>query len=56
MVTCRIIAETIERLAPKALSEEWDNTGLQVGDPERPVERVLVSLDLPMRFSMRRYP
>lgn len=46
MVTCRIIAKTIERLAPKALSEEWDNTGLQVGDPERPVERVLVSLDI----------
>lgn len=46
MVTCRMIAKTIERLAPKALSEDWDNTGLQVGDPERSIERVLVSLDI----------
>jgi len=32
-------------LYPPDLAEEWDNVGLQVGDPLRPVERVLVALD-----------
>lgn len=32
-------------LYPPELAEEWDNVGLQVGDPVAPVERVLVALD-----------
>jgi dinuclear metal center YbgI/SA1388 family protein len=32
-------------LFPPDLAEEWDNVGLQVGDPAAPVERVLVALD-----------
>src|SRR5215211_3782517 len=28
------IAEAVERIAPLALAEEWDNCGLQVGDPK----------------------
>ena len=32
-------------LYPPELAEEWDNVGLQVGDPAAPVERVLVALD-----------
>ena len=32
-------------LYPPDLAEEWDNVGLQVGDPTAPVERVLVALD-----------
>ncbi len=36
--------EAVERLAPPALAEEWDNCGLQVGDPAAEVRRVLVAL------------
>ena len=32
-------------LYPPDLAEEWDNVGLQVGDPNAPVSRVLVALD-----------
>jgi len=32
-------------LFPPELAEEWDNVGLQVGDPTAPVQRVLVALD-----------
>lgn len=38
------IAAAVQKLAPGSLAEEWDNCGLQVGDPEAPVERVLVAL------------
>src|SRR5918994_2951804 len=38
------IAEAIERIAPLALAEGWDNCGLQAGDPEADVNRVLVAL------------
>ena len=38
------IAEAVERIAPLSLAEEWDNCGLQVGDPEAEVNRVLVAL------------
>ncbi|MEQ8834418.1 MAG: Nif3-like dinuclear metal center hexameric protein [Miltoncostaeaceae bacterium] len=36
----------LDGLAPWALAEEWDNCGLLVGRPERPVSRVLLALDL----------
>lgn len=35
----------LEELAPPELAEEWDNPGLQVGDPEKEVKRVLLALD-----------
>ena len=38
------IAEAVERIAPPSLAEEWDNCGLQVGDPAAEVRRVLVAL------------
>jgi dinuclear metal center YbgI/SA1388 family protein len=38
------IAEAVERISPLALAEDWDNCGLQVGDPEVEVNRVLVAL------------
>jgi dinuclear metal center YbgI/SA1388 family protein len=31
---------------PPALAEEWDNVGLQVGDPAALLERVLIALDV----------
>ncbi len=38
------IAEALERIAPSLLSEAWDNSGLQVGDPASEANRVLVAL------------
>jgi dinuclear metal center YbgI/SA1388 family protein len=38
------IAEAVERIAPIPLSEDWDNCGLQVGDPASEASRVLVAL------------
>lgn len=35
----------INKIAPPALAEDWDNVGLQVGDPSAEVQRVMVSLD-----------
>ncbi len=35
----------VHRLYPPALAEDWDNVGLQVGDPAAEVSRVLVCLD-----------
>jgi dinuclear metal center YbgI/SA1388 family protein len=40
----RDIAEALERIAPTPLSEDWDNSGLQVGDPASEANRVLVAL------------
>jgi len=31
---------------PPSLAEDWDNVGLQVGDPSAPLERVLIALDV----------
>jgi len=35
----------VHALAPPVLAEEWDNVGLQVGDPNAEVQRVVVALD-----------
>ena len=35
----------LHKLYPPSLAEDWDNVGLQVGDPGMPVERILVALD-----------
>ncbi len=35
----------LQGLFPPDLAEDWDNVGLQVGDPMAPVERVLIALD-----------
>jgi dinuclear metal center YbgI/SA1388 family protein len=47
MVTAKLsdIIGIINKIAPTALAEEWDNPGLQLGDPAAPVERVMVALD-----------
>lgn len=39
------IVGIINKIAPPQLAEEWDNVGLQVGDPSAIIERVMVSLD-----------
>lgn len=44
MTRANEIIEAVEKIAPKALAEDWDNPGLQVGDPGSEVDRVLVAL------------
>ncbi len=44
MLTIAAIAAFLEDIAPLRLAEEWDNVGLLVGDPARPVERVMTCL------------
>jgi len=36
----------MEKLAPRALSEKGDPIGLQIGDPNQEIKRILVALDL----------
>lgn len=40
------IVAALQELAPPALAEDWDNTGLLFGDPGQPVGRVLTCLTL----------
>jgi dinuclear metal center YbgI/SA1388 family protein len=44
--TVGALAGFLEELAPPAWAESWDNVGLQVGSPRRPVRSVLVALEL----------
>ena len=44
-VTVKKILTILNEMAPPELQEDYDNVGLLVGDPEAPVQRVLVALD-----------
>lgn len=39
------IINVLESLAPPALAEDWDNVGLQVGDPGSTIKSIWVALD-----------
>jgi dinuclear metal center YbgI/SA1388 family protein len=39
------VIPVLEALAPSCLAEEWDNVGLQIGDPRSVVRAVAVALD-----------
>ncbi len=39
------ILEIIDGIAPFRLAEEWDNVGLQLGDPTAAAARIMISLD-----------
>ena len=41
----REIADAIEQYAPLRLQEEWDNAGIQVGDPEAQISGILLCTD-----------
>ena len=45
MRTAKEIIEAIEEFAPLSNQEGWDNSGLQVGNPEIFVDSALVGLD-----------
>ena len=40
------IALEIEKIAPKKLAQDWDNTGLLVGDAEQNVKKILITIDI----------
>ena len=44
--TIKEIEEKLFEWAPKKLAEDWDNVGLQVGDPDAQVKRSVISLDI----------
>lgn len=44
-VTVSDIIRVLDSLAPRTLAEEWDNVGLQIGDPNQSVKSVWISLD-----------
>lgn len=44
-VTAELVAQVIEKIAPKSWAEDWDNVGLLVGSGSTPVERILITLD-----------
>lgn len=46
MSTVRELEESLYRLAPRHLAVEWDNVGHLLGDPDQPVSRILVALDI----------
>ncbi len=46
MTTVKNIIERIELAAPLRFQDDFDNSGLQVGEPDAPVEKILVCLDV----------
>jgi len=40
------IAGVVEKIAPLGLAQSWDNVGLLLGDPERPIRNVLLTIDV----------
>ncbi len=40
------IAEKIESIAPLALAQNWDNVGLLIGDPDKKVRNILLTIDV----------
>lgn len=45
MTTVRDIYDYINEIAPFDSAEEWDNSGLMIGDMAKPVSKVVLSLD-----------
>ena len=39
------VIQQIEEMFPPTLAAQWDNTGLQLGDPESEVRKVMIALD-----------
>jgi dinuclear metal center YbgI/SA1388 family protein len=40
------IAEKIEKIVPLKLAQDWDNVGLLIGDPQRNVKNILLTIDV----------
>jgi putative NIF3 family GTP cyclohydrolase 1 type 2 len=48
-VTLRDFIQWLEELIPPALQESYDNSGLQVGDPDAVIESVMLTVDVSMK-------
>jgi dinuclear metal center YbgI/SA1388 family protein len=46
MIKLKKITEALERMAPLSFQESYDNSGLQVGDPEMEISGILIALDV----------
>ncbi|MBR5620349.1 MAG: Nif3-like dinuclear metal center hexameric protein [Clostridia bacterium] len=46
MVTVRDVYDFMDSIAPFSTQLDFDNSGLLVGDPDRPVQKIAVSLDI----------
>jgi dinuclear metal center YbgI/SA1388 family protein len=44
-VKAKGVLDIIDSLAPFSLALPWDNSGIQTGDPDRPVKKIAVCLD-----------
>ncbi|MCP3924226.1 MAG: Nif3-like dinuclear metal center hexameric protein [Desulfobacterales bacterium] len=40
------IIKIVDKIAPLEISEEWDNSGLQVGNPDWYISKIMVALDI----------
>ena len=40
------IADKIEKIAPLKLAQDWDNVGLLIGNPQRNVKNILLTIDI----------
>jgi dinuclear metal center YbgI/SA1388 family protein len=40
------IAEQIEKIVPLELAQDWDNVGLLIGDPEKNIKNILLTIDI----------
>ena len=49
MITVQQVERKLFDWAPRQMAESWDNVGHLVGDPDREVRRILVSLDITER-------
>lgn len=46
MTTVQDIYRFIDQVAPFVIQESWDNAGMLVGHWKRPVQKILVTLDI----------
>lgn len=46
MLKLQQVIDALDKLAPWDWAESWDRVGLQIGDPDRTVAKVLVAVDL----------
>ena len=44
--TVQIVADAVNRVAPRRLAEDWDNPGLLIGEPSDEVKKIFVCLDV----------
>lgn len=45
-LTLSQIASAVDAIAPFRLAYDWDNCGLQIGDPDQPVQKLLIALEI----------